>query len=256
MSLHSASPAGAESMVGPGPKPAGSVTLSDSHGLGEHLPSLGVGTGSMLTWTAAVHIWQICPVGSSNASSLFRAVGTRCLVCGMISSVLRPPWISGASAGASTPAQMGLIEALEYEVPEPNAAQRAMWHVSSSRPGAWLFAKSGPHLDRFLLRLSNGQVTLATLVAGHSCHHHRYDRRAHRADPCDAIAGRSLRRRPCRYRDPLRAKGHARVVLQSPGRPGDPGCLPGQKHGGCRPRGARRRVAGNLGASPPDLWRL
>ena len=41
-----------------------------------------------------------------------------------------------------------------------------MWHVSSSRPGAWLFAKSGPHLDRFLLRLSNGQVTLATLVAG------------------------------------------------------------------------------------------
>jgi deazaflavin-dependent oxidoreductase (nitroreductase family) len=61
---------------------------------------------------------------------------------------------------------MGLIEALAYEVPEPNAAQRAMWHVSSSRPGAWLFAKSGPHLDRFLLRLSNGQVTLAKLVAG------------------------------------------------------------------------------------------
>ena len=61
---------------------------------------------------------------------------------------------------------MGLIQALAYEVPEPNAAQRAMWHVSSSRPGAWLFAKSGPHLDRFLLRLSNGQVTLAKLVAG------------------------------------------------------------------------------------------
>jgi deazaflavin-dependent oxidoreductase (nitroreductase family) len=61
---------------------------------------------------------------------------------------------------------MGLIEALAYEVPEPNAAQRAMWHVSSSRPGAWLFAKSGPHLDRFLLQLSNGQVTLAKLVAG------------------------------------------------------------------------------------------
>ena len=84
----------------------------------------------------------------------------------MISGVLRPPWVSGASAGAPTLAQMGLIEALAYEVPEPNAAQRAMWHVSSSRPGAWLFAKSGPHLDRFLLRLSNGQVTLAKLVAG------------------------------------------------------------------------------------------
>ena len=61
---------------------------------------------------------------------------------------------------------MGLIQALAYQVPEPNAAQRAMWHVSSSRPGAWLFARSGPHLDRFLLRLSKGQVTLATLVAG------------------------------------------------------------------------------------------
>jgi deazaflavin-dependent oxidoreductase (nitroreductase family) len=31
---------------------------------------------------------------------------------------------------------MGLIEALGYEIPTPNAAQRAMWHVSSSRPGA------------------------------------------------------------------------------------------------------------------------
>ena len=61
---------------------------------------------------------------------------------------------------------MGLIQALGYEVPEPNAAQRAMWHVSSSRPGAWMFAKSGPYLDRFLLRLSHGQVTLAKLVAG------------------------------------------------------------------------------------------
>jgi deazaflavin-dependent oxidoreductase (nitroreductase family) len=84
----------------------------------------------------------------------------------MISGVLWSPWSGGASAGASTLAQMGLVQALAYEVPEPNAAQRAMWHVSSSRPGAWVFAKSGPHLDRFLLRLSNGQVTLARLVAG------------------------------------------------------------------------------------------
>ncbi len=29
-----------------------------------------------------------------------------------------------------------------------------------------MFAKSGPRLDRFLLRLSNGRVTLAKLVAG------------------------------------------------------------------------------------------
>ena len=31
---------------------------------------------------------------------------------------------------------MGHIETLGYEIPTPNAAQRAMWHVSSSRPGA------------------------------------------------------------------------------------------------------------------------
>jgi deazaflavin-dependent oxidoreductase (nitroreductase family) len=61
---------------------------------------------------------------------------------------------------------VGLIQALEYEIPEPNAAQRAVWQVSSSRPGAWLFAKSGHHLDRLLLRLSRGQVTLAAVVAG------------------------------------------------------------------------------------------
>jgi deazaflavin-dependent oxidoreductase (nitroreductase family) len=61
---------------------------------------------------------------------------------------------------------MGLVETLEYEVPEPNAAQRAVWRFSSSRPGAWVFAKSGHHLDRFLLRLSSGQVTLARVAAG------------------------------------------------------------------------------------------
>jgi deazaflavin-dependent oxidoreductase (nitroreductase family) len=33
-------------------------------------------------------------------------------------------------------------------------------------PGAWLLARSGPRLDRFLQRLSKGQVTLATLAAG------------------------------------------------------------------------------------------
>jgi len=61
---------------------------------------------------------------------------------------------------------MGLVQALKYEVPQPNAAQRALWHVSSSSPGAWLFAKSGPPVDTFLLRLSKGQVTLAKVVAG------------------------------------------------------------------------------------------
>ena len=121
----------------------------------------------MLTYTAAVQIWQIGPVDSAGASSPRLAQElVACLVSGMASGVLWPPRAGGASADASTLAQVGLIQALAYEVPGPNAAQRAMWHVSSSRPGAWLFAKSGPHLDRFLLRLSKGQVTLATLVAG------------------------------------------------------------------------------------------
>ena len=61
---------------------------------------------------------------------------------------------------------MGLIEALGYEIPTPNAAQRAMWHVSSSRPGAWLFSRSMHHVDRLVLRLSHGQRTAAGITAG------------------------------------------------------------------------------------------
>jgi deazaflavin-dependent oxidoreductase (nitroreductase family) len=41
-----------------------------------------------------------------------------------------------------------------------------MWHISSSRPGAWLFARSMPQIDRIVLRVSRGQVTLAGTAAG------------------------------------------------------------------------------------------
>lgn len=41
-----------------------------------------------------------------------------------------------------------------------------MWHISSSRPGAWLFARSIHHVDKFALRMSGGQATLAGLTAG------------------------------------------------------------------------------------------
>lgn len=61
---------------------------------------------------------------------------------------------------------MGLIQDLGYEVPSPSAAQRAMWHISSSRPGSWLFSRSLPHVDRLGLRLSRGRVTLAGVAAG------------------------------------------------------------------------------------------
>jgi deazaflavin-dependent oxidoreductase (nitroreductase family) len=61
---------------------------------------------------------------------------------------------------------MGLIQQLDYRLPAPNSMQRAMWHVSSSRPGAWLFARSLPQIDRFVLRASRGQLTLGGLTAG------------------------------------------------------------------------------------------
>lgn len=61
---------------------------------------------------------------------------------------------------------MGIIQAFEYEVPKANAAQVAMQHIAASRPGAWLFARSLHHIDRALIRLSRGQVTLPGVVAG------------------------------------------------------------------------------------------
>lgn len=61
---------------------------------------------------------------------------------------------------------MGLVQVLDYKVPAPGAVQRAMRHVSSSRPGAWLFARSMPHVDKLVLRMSRGRVTLAGAAAG------------------------------------------------------------------------------------------
>jgi deazaflavin-dependent oxidoreductase (nitroreductase family) len=61
---------------------------------------------------------------------------------------------------------MGLVQALEYALPTPNAVQRAMWHVSSARRGAWLFARSLPQIDKLVLRISRGQVTLTGVTGG------------------------------------------------------------------------------------------
>lgn len=61
---------------------------------------------------------------------------------------------------------MGLVEELGYEVPQANAVQRAVWKVTSSKPGAWLFARTSHHLDLFLLKVSGGRWTLARLLAG------------------------------------------------------------------------------------------
>ena len=61
---------------------------------------------------------------------------------------------------------MGLVRALDYKLPVPSAVQRAMWPISSSRPGAWLFARSLPQIDKFVLRISRGQVTLTGVTGG------------------------------------------------------------------------------------------
>ena len=51
---------------------------------------------------------------------------------------------------------MGIIQALDYQVRKPNAAQVAMQHIVGTRPGAWFFARTLHHIDRALLRLSRG----------------------------------------------------------------------------------------------------
>jgi deazaflavin-dependent oxidoreductase (nitroreductase family) len=61
---------------------------------------------------------------------------------------------------------MELVQALGYTLPTPNAVQRTMRRLSSSRPGAWLFARSLPQIDKFALRVSRGQVTLTGAAGG------------------------------------------------------------------------------------------
>ena len=61
---------------------------------------------------------------------------------------------------------MGLVQALEYKLPTPNAFERAMRPLSSSRPGAWLFARSLPQIDKLVLRISRGHVTLNGVTGG------------------------------------------------------------------------------------------
>ena len=61
---------------------------------------------------------------------------------------------------------VGLIDQLGYRIPEANRLQRLVWKVSSSRPGAWLFAKTLHHIDRLVLRLSRERVTVPGVLAG------------------------------------------------------------------------------------------
>jgi deazaflavin-dependent oxidoreductase (nitroreductase family) len=61
---------------------------------------------------------------------------------------------------------VGLVQDLGYELPKPNAAQRAMWKLTSSRPGAWVFARLQHHVDLFFLKVSKGRLTAARVLAG------------------------------------------------------------------------------------------
>jgi deazaflavin-dependent oxidoreductase (nitroreductase family) len=63
-------------------------------------------------------------------------------------------------------AAVGLIDELGYRVPKANQLQRLVWKVSSSRPGAWLFAKTLHHIDRLVLWLTRERVTVPGLLAG------------------------------------------------------------------------------------------
>ena len=46
----------------------------------------------------------------------------------------------------------------------PSRFQRAMQRVPASRPGAWLFARTGHHLDRALKAASRGRTTLGNVI--------------------------------------------------------------------------------------------
>jgi deazaflavin-dependent oxidoreductase (nitroreductase family) len=61
---------------------------------------------------------------------------------------------------------VGVIDELGYQVSEANGFQRLVWKVSSSRPGAWLFAKTLHHVDRVLLRISGGRACVPGVLAG------------------------------------------------------------------------------------------
>ena len=61
---------------------------------------------------------------------------------------------------------MGLAADLGYHLRRPNAFQRGMQAVASSRPGAWVFSRVLRHLDNVVGRLSRGRTSAPELLAG------------------------------------------------------------------------------------------
>jgi len=61
---------------------------------------------------------------------------------------------------------MGVLEELGYTVKPPNAAQRGMQKVASTKPAAWVFQRTLYPMDRVLFRRSKGRLTVPGIVAG------------------------------------------------------------------------------------------
>lgn len=61
---------------------------------------------------------------------------------------------------------MGLAEHLDFTVSPPNFVQRVMQQIAASRVGSWIFSKTLHHVDRPLMRVSNGRASLPGLTGG------------------------------------------------------------------------------------------
>ncbi len=61
---------------------------------------------------------------------------------------------------------MGLATEISYLHPRPNLFQRVVQSFASTRPGAWIFAKTLAPMDRIMTRLTHGRTSLPRLLAG------------------------------------------------------------------------------------------
>lgn len=61
---------------------------------------------------------------------------------------------------------MGLAADIDYQHSRPNVVQRALHALVATRPGAWVFSRTLPAIDRAIDRLTNGRTSLPRLLTG------------------------------------------------------------------------------------------
>ena len=61
---------------------------------------------------------------------------------------------------------MGLADDLGYRLEPANPFQRLVLGFASTRPGAWFFSRTLPHLDDLVGQLSRGRTSVPELLAG------------------------------------------------------------------------------------------